>query len=264
MKVVVVEGGHRDSSFGGLERSASLVKILKDAGLEAVLERAESESQMLKCLSAKSPDLVFCTTSHLPDVRGMPCNAHASLEATGFPFVGSSSEAIELVLSTDALKERWLEAGIPGPDSFDIERFLGLELNIREFAIALIGSPEQGLVLPAAASPVENPEERRRLESFARAAFVAAGVRDYARCNIIEAGAELFAMGINCQPMVPDRWFESCASCAGLGPNNYPVAIVLAAVARLQREGRSLPPIGDRLRSLLPAKAAEAIFGEKE
>jgi hypothetical protein len=77
-------------------------------------------------------------------------------------------------------------------------------------------------------------------------------------------GVELFAIEINGQPMVPDRWFEACASCADLGPDNYPVAIVLAAVARLQREGRSLPPIGDELWSSFPAKAAEAIFGENE
>lgn len=347
MKIMVVEGGRRSSIAEGLERSASLVKILEDAGLEANLEHVETDSQLVKAISFGSPDIVFCTASHLPDSQGVRCNTHATLEATGFPFVGSSSKVIELALSKDALKRRWRDAGIRTPSSFVVhalaggagriegiepasdfpyivkpcregdsrgiseasvvwtssaleervayvnsrygdalvERFLGILPDCREYSVALIGSPQRGLVLPIAITfrdgrkikivtredkssettevgPVWNSVERMKLERFARAAFIAAGVRDYARCDIIEAGGELYGIEINGQPMVPDRWFETCASCASLGPDDYPVAIVLAAVSRLQAEGRNLPAIGPELRTFLPTKAAEALLGD--
>jgi len=349
LKILVVEGGRRDSVVEGLQRSTDMVNILKDVGFEAVFARDETDRELVKSLLDNSPDIVFCAASHLPDAAGNPLNAHTTLEAIGYPFVGSSSSVIDLALSKDALKKRWIEVGVRTPGYFVasarasesdaaraerpasahdfpyivkpcregdsrgisaasvvmnpaalgeriafvnsnygdalVERFLGFEPDCREYSVALIGTPRHGLVLPIAITfredrsikvvthedkmsqatvvkPVEDVERRLRLESFARAAFAAAGARDYARCDIIEAGGELFAIEINAQPMVPDRWFEACASGVGLGPKEYPVAIVLAAIWRLRGEGRLLPPLGDALRVSFPEAVEKALHLE--
>jgi len=350
LKVLVVEGGRRDSVAEGLVRSASMVRILQGAGLEAILAHVKTDNELVKYLSRESPDIVFCTASSLPDSQGAPCNTHGTLEATGFPFIGSSSKAIELALSKDALKRKWRETGIRTPDYFVVkaleaksakdisdpvtasgfpyivkpcregdsrgisddsvvttfealrqriafihsnygdalvEHFLGTEPDCREYSVALIGSPRRGFVLPISISfrdgrktkvvthedksfqatlvaPVSAPGERWRIERFVRSAFIVAGVRDYARCDIIEAGGELYAIEINGQPMIPDRWFEACASGIGLGPDAYPVAIVMAAVTRLREEGRNLLAIGNEKLALSPPEIPGTFLGKDE
>jgi D-alanine-D-alanine ligase len=332
LKAMVVEGGRRDSVAEGLRRAASLVGILEGAGMEAFLARPETSAELARRLSDDPPDIVFSGASHLPDAHGIRRNVHKTLEELGLPFVGSSSEVIELALSKEALKERWRNTGVRTPESFTVrtgdrdfngkdifgpilaypcivkpcregdsrgiseqsvvsslaeleervafvlsnygdalvERFLGVEPDCREYTAALIGSPRSGSVLPISigfvpggkmkivthedkassatpVAPLRDADERRRVEGFARKAFVAAGVRDYARCDVIQAGGELYAIEINGQPMVPDSWFEACAATAGLGPESYPVAIVRAAVSRLREEGCGLPALGGGL-----------------
>ena len=341
---MVVEGGREDSVVEGLQRSTDMVNILKDVGFDAVFARAESDRQLVKGLMDNSPDIVFCTTAYLPDAAGNPQNTHSTFEALGYPFIGSSSRVVELALSKDKLKKRWMEAGVRTPGYFVIsanenvsaraerlesardypyivkpcregdgrgisessvvstpatlgervafvnseygdaivEHFFGFEPDYREYSVTLIGTPQRGFVLPIGISynddrrtkvmthednasqaimavPVEDVDQRRRLERFARDAFIKIEVRDYARCDIIEAGGELFVIDINAQPMVPDRWFEACASGGGMGPKEYPVAIILVAIARLTEEGRRFPPMDDSLRVSLPDEVKKSL-----
>lgn len=155
-----------------------------------------------------------------------------------------------------------------------VERFLG-GAGAREFTVAMIGNGEKAIVSAieivkpesgdwivtqeakdghrTTIAPIADPKLRRKIERFAHRAFMAAGARDYARCDIILERGTLEAIELNGQPMVPDRWFEACSSAAGLDARQYLRAIVLAGVARVSREGQSFVRIPARLAASLPA-----------
>jgi D-alanine-D-alanine ligase len=161
-----------------------------------------------------------------------------------------------------------VEASLEEYDELLVEHFVG-GASSREFTVAMIGNGEGALMLPAEialeedrpirvvtredrerglaiARPVADEDERERIGGFARRAFEAAGVRDYARCDLIDEGGRLFALEVNPMPRMPDPWFDVCAQGAGLGRGQYVTAIVLAAIRR----------------SGLPAGAVEAPRGQ--
>lgn len=90
----------------------------------------------------------------------------------------------------------------------------------------------------AHAAPIRDAELKARVEECARHAFVSAGVRDYARCDLALSDGTLYAIEINGQPMVPDTWFGACARYSGMNDDEYLVAIVEAAMNRAMYEGR--------------------------
>jgi hypothetical protein len=102
------------------------------------------------------------------------------------------------------------------------------------------------------ALPILEAAERSRIGAFAKRAFEASGVRDYARCDIIEEGGRLFALEVNGQPRMPDPWFEACASGAGLDSDQYVAAIILAALHRYSSAGIRRAEVPPGLRAMLP------------
>lgn len=164
-----------------------------------------------------------------------------------------------------------------------VERFLEGP-DRREFTVAMLGNGPHALVLPAElrfretvdpplittgdkdghrtrALPVGDVELSAGLVAFARRAFAAAGVRDYARGDFILSNGRLYAIEVNGQPMVPDAWFEACARGFGLDERGYLVAIVLAALARLAASGRRLSVDAAALRLALGDEAFERMVG---
>jgi D-alanine-D-alanine ligase len=149
-----------------------------------------------------------------------------------------------------------------------VEEYLGLDPDFQEYTVAWIGNGQSALILPAEISlqlekkypiistldkeahltmikQMEDDEQWRALREFASKAFSIAGVRDYARLDIIRSRGILHAIEINGQPMVPDRWFEVCANGAGMNPVQYICAIFFAGLIRNNREGHealSIPP----------------------
>jgi len=156
-----------------------------------------------------------------------------------------------------------------------VEEFLGGAPDIREYTVAMIGNGTDRLLMPARitlkqkkalrvittqdkdnhntqAEPVIEPELNRRLQEFSSHAFDAAGVRDYARCDILMTEDRLFALEINGQPMIPDRWFEMAASGVGLNSEQYIAAIFLAGIQRYIRQGKAHLSLPDKMESFLP------------
>lgn len=104
-----------------------------------------------------------------------------------------------------------------------------------------------------------DPEFREKAARFAEEAFMAAHIRDYARGDFFYAGGAFHAIEINGQPMIPDRWFEGCATFSGLSEANYLAGIVAAGWDRLVREGRLHEPLPEGARALLlPLKRLRA------
>jgi len=149
-------------------------------------------------------------------------------------------------------------------DEILVEKFLGDIPGIREFTIAMIGNPGRMLLMPAEivlktpkahriittsdkdehhtqALPVTDPSVRKELLCFSEKALLVAQVRDYARCDVMMAGNQFYAIEINGLPMIPDKWFEICSSDAGLSDKQYILAIFIAGLIRnLKKKGTRL------------------------
>jgi D-alanine-D-alanine ligase-like ATP-grasp enzyme len=301
------------------ERFAAFASAVALGGIEAVHRLADTGEELDSRLEAERPDIVFSAAYF----AGPSVDVAEILESRQIPFVGSSSEALRLVLSKAALKDRWTARAVPTPEyhradggadldaaleravnfpyivkparegnsrGIDsgsvvfrrselrdkvvslialygevlVESYLGGDPDMREFTVAMLGSGKESLYMPAEirlergsgpalkprvvttgdkdsgaarAVPVDEPDIRAELASLAARACAAAGVRDYARCDIIRARGKSYAIEINGEPMVPDPWFEACASGAGLDSSQYLLAIFFAALSRLERAG---------------------------
>lgn len=310
----------RAASLRDEARFAAFVKALALGGIKAVHCLVDSVDELDSCLAAEDPDIVFSASYFVDSSIDMS----ECLERRCMPFVGSSPEALRLMLSKAGLKDRWRKAGVPTPEYYRasgggtsvdaalaqavnfpyivkpanegnsrgidassvvfsreelrgkavsliasygevlVERYLGDDPGMREFTVAALGAGRASLFMPAEirfaggaepegrprvvttgdkdsgaarAFPVEEPGLRAELSLLAARACAAAGVRDYARCDIIRSRGSCYAIEINGEPMVPDPWFEACASGAGLGEGRYLIAIFFAALCRLERAG---------------------------
>jgi len=140
-----------------------------------------------------------------------------------------------------------------------VEHYLGLYSDFREITCACVGNGEDKILMPAeivfleptkipvvttedkngnatSARAIVDEKLRDAVKAFAGKALASTGVRDYSRCDIAFAGGKLWAIEVNGQPMIPDPWFEACASHAGLNERGYIGAIFRAAARRLGEE----------------------------
>lgn len=205
------------------------------------------------------------------------------LRASNFPYLlkpdkeGNSRglEESNIIFNKKDLLEK-IDELLKNYDSILVEEYLGDQSDLREFTVAMIGSKDHRLLMPAEislkekkphrlittedkdqhhtlASAVSDARLRDRLCSFAEQAFTATGMVDYSRCDILMTGDKLYAIEINGLPMIPDKWFEVCAAGIGLNEEQYIVAIFLASICRHLLSGnesfiltagmmRSLPP----------------------
>jgi D-alanine-D-alanine ligase-like ATP-grasp enzyme len=173
-----------------------------------------------------------------------------------------------------------IDSALEECDELLVEHFVGGSSS-REYTVAMIGSGDRALMLPAeirlkgsrpikvatredrarglaVVSPVEGAE-RERIGEFAERALAAAGLRDYARCDLIEEKGSLFALEADGQPPLPDPWFDSCAAGAGLGGDLYVAAIALAALYRGSKAGSGRLALPREALSLLPDRVLARI-----
>ena len=185
-----------------------------------------------------------------------------AIDGKNFPYIlkpskegnsrGISQKSI--VGDVHTLREGLLEL-LETYDEILVEKYLGECEPVREFTVAMIGNQHQKLILPSEivlkkkggyqiittedkdehitqTFAVDDQVLHRELILLAERAFRVAGVRDYARFDVIYSGGQLYAIEVNGQPMVPDRWFKACASGAGLDTDQYLNAIFLAGIVR--------------------------------
>ena len=185
-----------------------------------------------------------------------------SSQITAFPYIlkpdceGNSRGLSEASIVFDQVAlEKQLGRLLEHYDQVLVEKYLGTAPDFREYTVAMIGNGVSQLLMPAEitllretklrvvttrdkenhltrARPVQDPEISKRLTDLAGRAFQAAGVQDYARCDLIYAHGNLFAVEINGQPMVPDKWFEVCARSAGLDMVETIQAILVTGIKR--------------------------------
>jgi D-alanine-D-alanine ligase len=212
-------------------------------------------------------------------------------QATDYPYIlkpdreGNSRGLDEssIVFDRSALDSK-LEELLQTYTEVLIERFLGTATDIREFTVAMIGSGMNKLLMPAEITLKQKKELRivttkdkdnhltqasllveeglkMKIIEFADRALETAGVRDYSRCDILMVDEQLYALEINGLPMIPDKWFEICASGSGLDSAQYINAIFLAAIVRNRKQNNSALQIPSAMLHFLPEKVVETLAG---
>jgi len=243
--------------------------------LELVLAKGKLKEKWQK---AGVPTPVFhqATANNTSVVIGQISQTH------DFPYLlkpnleGNSRGLAEDSIVYDFLSlEKKLEELLPAYKEILIEKYLGDAPDLREFTVGMIGNADRMILMPAEivvktpkahriitttdkdghhtrALPVTETVLREKLKDFARQAFTVAGVRDYARCDILMAGGKLYAIEINGLPMIPDKWFEVCAAGAGLDERQYIIAIVMEGILRNMKQSGSCLCLTPRMIQALP------------
>ncbi|MBP6086934.1 MAG: hypothetical protein KA449_01865, partial [Pelolinea sp.] len=75
---------------------------------------------------------------------------------------------------------------------------------------------------------------------------------DYARLDVMHVNGKFYAIEINGQPMIPDKWFEACAQGVGLNKTQYLNAIFFAGIQRNIHAGYHHLKVPEMLNKLLP------------
>ena len=347
MKSLIISCPKEDRKIIAAERYQSMIQQLKFSDIDAQSVVVHSKRQLLDSIRTFSPDIIFSAQDLLISDSDEKLRVHSFLDKMLIPYIGSTSEALALVISKSGLKSKWEADHISTPDfcvlhkkdwpeiinskpvqSFDfpmilkpdsegnsrgldessvvfsleslkmklqslfeiydsilVEQYLGGFPGMREFTVAMIGNGNQCLYMPAEitlkykkkvriittqdkdnpltiAMPVEDVDLRSRLVEFSKKAFLSSGVRDYSRCDIIMANNRLYAIEVNGQPMVPDKWFEMCAKGSGLETDQYISAIFLAGIVRNLRSGVGGLSIPSPMKELLPPEIYDYLTDE--
>lgn len=160
-------------------------------------------------------------------------------------------------------------------DEILVEQYLGRTPDLREFTAAMIGNGDNALVMPVeiilntsrrwrlvttrdkeehltSAIPIMDRELSREVQEKARRALLVAGVQDYARCDMLLWEGELYAIEINGQPMLPDKWFAACARTMEMDDDQYINTVFLAGIVRYLRQKSAAISIPKEMRSVVP------------
>jgi len=139
-----------------------------------------------------------------------------------------------------------------------IEEYLGKDGELREFTVAMIGNDRHRYILPAEikllskhphrlittddkvhpktlAIPVDEAGLTSRIRRLAEEVFDTIEARDYARCDLLYVKGKLLVIEVNGQPMIPDKWFDTCAQTIGMSRREYCLAIFYAGMSRYSK-----------------------------
>jgi D-alanine-D-alanine ligase-like ATP-grasp enzyme len=162
-----------------------------------------------------------------------------------------------------------------------VERFVSGGDDSREFTVAMIGSGSKAIISPveilktvhdsAVISESDKESQTTRIlsiddarlkdkvKSLAQKVFMTSEARDYSRCDILLHEGKLYAIEMNGQPMVPDRWFEACSREAGLDEVQYINAIALAGITSNAKTGHAYISMPREMAKVLPIQVLERL-----
>jgi D-alanine-D-alanine ligase len=210
---------------------------------------------------------------HIDRIKGFPFIVKPANEGNsrGIDDAAVVNTPIELDARARMVVEQYGEA--------IVEQFVSGQDGSREFTVAMIGNGANALIEPVEIRkpaslviseadkelqttkllPVEDAKLKDRIVRLAQKIFMSACARDYSRCDILLHEDKLYAIEINGQPMVPDRWFEACARGAGLDEIQYINAIALAGIVSNAGIGHAFVPIPQDMVDLLPSHVVDRL-----
>ena len=255
----------------GICRVGSAVDVL-----ELVLSKSELKKQWMRDQIATPRFFV------LRQENGQVIGLETALNAADYPYIlkpdreGNSRglDSSSIVFNAESLNSK-AQALLMQYKQVMVEKFLGGAGDLHEYTVGLIGSGRQKLLLPAEihlkirkrvrlittadkdqhrtqALPIRDEILRKKLSSFASKAFASAGIRDYARLDVLSVNGELYAIEINGLPMIPDKWFEACSKSICMQDDQYLNAIFLSSIIRERGEGKNIQ---------VPAQMKQALSG---
>jgi D-alanine-D-alanine ligase-like ATP-grasp enzyme len=165
-----------------------------------------------------------------------------------------------------------------------VEKCPGSKSDVRFYSVGAIGNYDRTLMMPLelhikkrthayfitdwdiarrriVPTPVYDKALEDELKHFARTAYISAGVRDFARMDVIRSESAFYAIDIKSQPFVPDPLFDACAANAGLDQDQRTIAIFIAGFARLFREGSAFISIPSKMSSYLAKPFFSILYG---
>jgi D-alanine-D-alanine ligase len=206
-------------------------------------------------------------------------NAFSAFPCIVKPACSGNSRGIDTTSVAEDAEELRIKVGeiLPEFGSVLVEDYLGTAEDFQEITVGWIGNGTSGLILPvevtvqlekkypvistldkeAHLTHVQQLEDNSQWEEvvdFSRRAFSVLNVRDYARLDIIRSCGCYYAIEINGQPMIPDRWFEACASGLGLNTTQYINAIFLSGIVRAISLGKKIVKIPPEMYEVVPSK----------
>jgi len=164
-----------------------------------------------------------------------------------------------------------------------VEEYLGTAEDFQEITVAWIGNQSSVLFMPAEITvqlerkypiistldkeahltwvqQLEEDGQWEQVVDFSRKAFSVIVIHDYARLDIIRSHGRYHAIEINGQPMIPDRWFEACASGVGLNQTQYINAIFLSGIVRAIAQGNKTVYIPPEMYEIISSKVISILL----
>ena len=230
---------------------------------------AENDLQTPSFTRVQKKDLEHFIHQIIPELQDYPYILKPNLEGNSR---GLDEQCI--AMNRNELNDKILKKIETYPDLL-VEHFLGMDSELREYTVAMIGNGGQKLILPAriqlkkkktiriitttdkdqhqtfATSVIEEPLHQN-LCALAERAFSIAGVSDYSRCDILLFKNQFYTLEINGLPMIPDKWFEICAAAGNLDSVQYLNSIFLAGIVRNRRMGFVSLEIPEKMKRILP------------
>jgi len=124
-----------------------MVLSLKKGGIDARYQTLQTKNELLEFIDREQPDLVYCANYYVAEEGGALVNAHKLLDDHGICRVGSTPDALELVLSKIDLKQKWVQAHIPTPRFFELYQadgqVIGLDSAVQTADFPYILKPDR-------------------------------------------------------------------------------------------------------------------------
>ena len=109
-----------------------MLESLRLSGMEGKYHTIFSKTQLLDIVNSEQPDIVYCA-NHTTEDAGKKISIQAVLEEEQIPYIGSTSDVLDLVISKSRLKTKWSTYGVPTPPFALVG---GSSLDARECSIA--------------------------------------------------------------------------------------------------------------------------------
>src|SRR5665811_1102370 len=125
------------------KRFQKMIQSLKKGGINARYQPLQTKNELLEVIDRENPDLVYCANYYVADEGGGTVNAHKLLDEHNICRIGSSPEALELVISKIDLKTKCVQSHVSTPRYFELyqenDKVIGLDaaVNAADFPYIL-------------------------------------------------------------------------------------------------------------------------------
>jgi D-alanine-D-alanine ligase-like ATP-grasp enzyme len=112
LKALILNRPKAGKVFEDERKFGLLARILQNGGISANYYPMYNEIQLVNTLAREKIDIAFSADYYLIGKSNTKVNIHSLFEELHLPYIGSSPDVLELVLSKSLLKKVWQENGV--------------------------------------------------------------------------------------------------------------------------------------------------------